>query len=108
NPCVYTCQNGLIGNYCEENVQSIGQNICSQSDIISSINPMSLDLYGLSLSPPPGLHRSSPCPPSSIQPSNDLSSSIDLIPSSSLLNKEEQNSPVIYPWMRKVHINNPG
>ncbi|CAF1163567.1 unnamed protein product [Rotaria sordida] len=106
NSCVYTCSNDLIGNYCEENgISSVDQNLCSQTDMISSINPMSLDLYGLSISPRSGLPRSSPCPPSSIQPSNDLSSSIDIIPSSSL-NKQEQNSPIIYPWMRKVHITN--
>ncbi|CAF4935413.1 unnamed protein product [Rotaria sp. Silwood1] len=106
---VYPCQNGLIGNYCEENVlSSVGQNLCSQNDMINSINSMSLDLYGLSVSPPPGMRRSSPCLTSSIEPSNELlSTSIDLIPSSSSLNKEELNSPVIYPWMRKVHINNP-
>lgn len=76
--------------------------------MISSINPVSLDLYGLSISPPTIRNQTSPCLPSSISISNDLNSSIDVTSLSSTLNKEEQDSPVIYPWMRKVHINNPG
>ncbi|CAF4312893.1 unnamed protein product [Rotaria socialis] len=107
NSCVYTCQNGSIGNYCEENGTSISSNGCPQSTIVSSINPMSLDLYALSISPSSGVHKSSNCPPLSIQHSNDLNSSINIVASLSSLNKEEQNSPVIYPWMRKAHINNP-
>ena len=63
-----------------------------------NVNPsMSIDLYGLSISPPARSTinpTGSPPPPSS---TTDLSS-IDT----------KQNSPVIYPWMRKVHINNPG
>jgi hypothetical protein len=81
---VYTCQNGLLGNYSEDNG-------LSQTDMVHS---MSLDLYGLSVSPP------------STEVPSDLTSTAETIPSS--LNKQEQNSPVIYPWMRKVHINNPG
>jgi hypothetical protein len=67
------------------------------------VSSMSLDLYGLSITPPPGGCTSSP--PSTQTPSN-LTSPINSIPS--LLNKQDQTSPVIYPWMRKVHINNPG
>ncbi len=62
---------------------------------------MPLDLYSLSITPPP------PPPP---PPSSNLTSPVNTIPSSSSssLNKSNQNSPVIYPWMRKDHINNPG
>ena len=70
--------------------------------MLSSIRPMPLDLYGLSVTPPLGGCTSSP----STQVPSDLTSSVDTIPST--LNKQEQNSPVIYPWMRKAHINNPG
>ncbi len=63
--------------------------------MISSIHPMSLDLYGLSMSPPP------PPPPSSSSIDSELVTSIDSI-------SKQQTPPVIYPWMRKVHINNPG
>lgn len=97
--CVYTCQNGLLGNYSEENAVSVPPNSLSQSDMV---HPMSLDLYGLSVTPPPIGCTSSPRPPST------QTSPINTIPTSSLLNKQEQNSPVIYPWMRKAHINNPG
>jgi hypothetical protein len=85
--------------------------------MINSIHPMSLDLYGLSMSPPPpsssivptGSSTSPPPPPSSADHSTNpnsseigsLSTSIDSI-------SKQQNPPVIYPWMRKVHINNPG
>jgi len=82
--------------------------------MINSIHPMSLDLYGLSMSPPPPSSSivptgSSPPPPSSTDHSTNpnsseigsLSTSIDSI-------SKQQNPPVIYPWMRKVHINNPG
>ncbi|CAF1089511.1 unnamed protein product [Adineta steineri] len=103
--CIYTCQNGILGNYSEENPVSIPSNGHSQTDMISSIHPMSLDLYSLSVTPPPnGCPSSSPILPST-QTQNDLTISTDTIPSS--LNKQDQNSPVIYPWMRKVHINNP-
>jgi hypothetical protein len=61
------------------------------------IPSMPLDLYGLSVTPP--------VPSSPHTPSN-LTSPVDTIPSSTT--KQDQNSPVIYPWMRKVHINNPG
>jgi hypothetical protein len=101
---VYTCQNSLLGNYSEEN----GIPILSQSNMASSIHSMSLDLYGLSITPPSGGCTSSPPPRSSTQVPSDLISPIDTIPSSSSLNKQEENSRVIYPWMRKVHINNPG
>jgi hypothetical protein len=103
--CVYTCQNGLLGNYSEENGVSVPPNSLPQSNMVSSIDPMSLDLYGLTITPPPGGRTSSP-PSHSTQTPSDLTSPIDTIPSS--LNKEEQNSHVIYPWMRKVHINNAG
>lgn len=67
--------------------------------MINGTTSMNIDLYGLSMSPPSqstlNPNGSSPPPPSS---TTDLSSSIDT----------KQNSPVIYPWMRKVHINNPG
>jgi hypothetical protein len=84
--------------------------------MINSIHPMSLDLYGLSMSPPPASSSivptgssSSPPPPSSTDHSINtnsceivtLSTSIDSI-------SKQQTPPVIYPWMRKVHINNPG
>jgi hypothetical protein len=85
NSCIYTCQNSLLGNYSEEN---------GTSNMIPS---MPLDLYGLSVTPP--------VPSSPHTPSN-LTSPVDTIPSSTT--KQDQNSPVIYPWMRKVHINNPG
>ncbi len=97
--CVYPCHNGSNVNYNQ-------QNNLSQSDMINSIHPMSLDLYGLSMSPPPP----PPPPPSSsspppLPPPTDLNSSettsIDSI-------SKQQTPPVIYPWMRKVHINNPG
>jgi len=68
---------------------------------------MGLDLYGLSMSPPlPPPPPSSP--PSSNRNSSDLISlSIPIDSISSSLSKQ-QSPPVIYPWMRKVHINNPG
>jgi hypothetical protein len=95
NSCIYTCQNGLLGTYSEENVAS------APSNMVSSIHPMPLDLYGLSVTPPVPSSPPTPC---------NLTSSIDIIPSSSSSSttKQDQNSPVIYPWMRKVHINNPG
>lgn len=76
---------------------------------------MSLDLYGLSMSPPPPPSSSSivPTGSSSSPPpqtsSTDLNSS-DLVPLSSSIDSmsKQQTPPVIYPWMRKVHINNPG
>ena len=77
--------------------------------MVSSIHPMPLDLYGLSITPPPpssanaaGGCTSSPAAPSSTQQTSPND------PNSSSLNKQEDTSPVIYPWMRKVHINNPG
>ncbi len=66
------------------------------------IQSMPIDLYSLSITPPA---------PSSPQIPNNLISPVDRIPSSSSsssINKQDPNSPVIYPWMRKVHINNPG
>jgi hypothetical protein len=87
---VYTSQNGLGENYSQENVSSNG---VSQSNIISSIHPMSLDLYGLSVTPPPSTRI-----PSDL---SSLSTPVDSISSSS--NKHE-----IYPWMRKVHVTNSG
>lgn len=70
SPCIYPC-----ANYSEENL----------------IPSISLDLYGLSVTPPP-----------SSTPSN-------LNENPPIINKQEEStSPVIYPWMRKVHINNPG
>ncbi|CAF0979220.1 unnamed protein product [Adineta ricciae] len=102
--CVYTCQNGLLGNYSEENPT----NGLAPTDMVSSIHPMPLDLYGLSITPPPpssanaaGGCTSSPAAPSSTQQTSPND------PNSSSLNKQEDTSPVIYPWMRKVHINNP-
>ena len=75
NPCIYPCSNGIVGNYSEENV----------------IPSMPLDLYGLSVTPPP-----SSTPP-------------NLNENPTIMNKQDEStSPVIYPWMRKVHINNPG
>lgn len=60
---------------------------------------MPLDLYSLSVTPPLV----------STQTTNNLTSPVETIPlSSSSSNKSDQNSPVIYPWMRKAHINNPG
>jgi hypothetical protein len=105
NSCIYTCQNGLLENYSEENVLSVPPNGLSQPDMVSSIHPMALDLYSLSITPPLGGCTSSPPPPP--PPSIQTTSPVDTIPSSSL-NKQDQNSPVIYPWMRKAHINNPG
>jgi hypothetical protein len=32
----------------------------------------------------------------------------EVVPSIETIPKQDQDSPVIYPWMRKVHINNPG
>jgi hypothetical protein len=90
NSCIYTCQNGLLANYAEETGTSIPPNM------VSSIHPMPLDLYGLSATPPA---------PSSPGTPNNLTSPIDTIPATT---KQDPNSPVIYPWMRKVHINNPG
>jgi hypothetical protein len=81
--------------------------------MINSIHPIGLDLYGLSMSPPPpsssivpnGSSSSPPPPPSSndhsTNPNSSLSPSIDSL-------SKQQTPPVIYPWMRKVHINNPG
>jgi hypothetical protein len=105
NSCVYPCHNGSNGNY-------------NQSDMINSIHPMNLDLYGLSMSPPPP-----PPPPSSTVPTGSSSSPPPPLPpcstdhstnpnSSELssidsISKQQQTPPVIYPWMRKVHINNP-
>jgi hypothetical protein len=81
--------------------------------MINCLNPMGLDLYGLSMSPP-----LPPPPPSSPPSSNDhcttnrnssdlISLSIPIDSISSSLSKQ-QSPPIIYPWMRKVHINNPG
>jgi hypothetical protein len=90
--------------------------------MINSIHPMSLDLYGLSMSPPPpppssssssivptGSSSSPPPPPSSTDHSTNPNSS-DLVPLSTSIDSisKQQTPPVIYPWMRKVHINNPG
>ncbi len=81
--------------------------------MISSIHPMSLDLYGLSMSPPPppppssssivptGSSSTPPPPSTTDHNSSELVTSIDSI-------SKQQTPPVIYPWMRKVHINNPG
>jgi hypothetical protein len=68
---------------------------------------MSLDLYGLTITPPPpnGCTSSPPPPPPSTQIPNNLTSPVDTISS---LTKSDQNSSVIYPWMRKSHINNTG
>lgn len=89
--------------------------------MINSIHPMNLDLYGLSMSPPPPPPSSSssivPTGSSSSPPlqtsTTDLSTnpnSSDLVPLSTSIGSisKQQNPPVIYPWMRKVHINNPG
>jgi hypothetical protein len=54
------------------------------SDMVPSMS--SIDLYGLSVTPP----------------TTEVVQTIETIP------KQDQDSPVIYPWMRKVHINNPG
>ena len=67
--------------------------------MVSSIHPIPLDLYNVSITPPA---------PTSPQTPTNLTSSIDPIPSSSTTTKQDENSTVIYPWMRKVHINNPG
>ena len=74
-PCIY--------NYSGENVPT------------TTTSSMSLDLYGLSITPPP--------------PSSTPSNANDIQSTTTTTNKQEQSSsPVIYPWMRKVHINNPG
>ena len=111
--CIYPCHNGSNVNYNQQNNLSISSNGVSQSDLI---HPMNLDLYGLSMSPPPP-------PSSSIVPngtssspppcSNDHSTNLHSSEISSLTNSldsisKQQTPPVIYPWMRKVHINNPG
>lgn len=74
----------------------------SQCEMINGNNSMNIDLYGLSMSPSTINPHGSPPPPPTTDHSNhilnDLSSPCD----------SKQNSPVIYPWMRKVHINNPG
>ncbi|CAF1660690.1 unnamed protein product [Adineta ricciae] len=96
--CVYPCQNNSNGTYNPENNISNSSNGVSQTEMINS----NLDLYGLSMSP------SIPAPSSSPPSSMDRKSS-DLIPlsvSNDPLSKQ-QTPPVIYPWMRKVHINNP-
>jgi len=59
---------------------------------------MALDLYSLSVTPPAPLNV---CPSSS-PPTSNLTSPVETT------TKQDGNSPVIYPWMRKVHINNPG
>jgi hypothetical protein len=88
--------------------------------MIGSIHPMSLDLYGLSMSPPPPSssivpNGSSSSPPQSSTDHSTNPNSSDLVPLStsidsisSSISKQQQTPPVIYPWMRKVHINNPG
>jgi len=65
---------------------------------------MPLDLYGLTITPPPPNGCTSSPPPLTQVP-NNLTSPVDTIPS---LTKSDQNSSVIYPWMRKSHINNTG
>ncbi|CAF0903621.1 unnamed protein product [Adineta ricciae] len=96
--CVYPCQNNSNGSYNPESNISNSSNGVSQTEMINS----NLDLYGLSMSP-------SIPPPSSSPPSSIDRKSSDLIPlsvSNDPLSKQ-QTPPVIYPWMRKVHINNP-
>jgi len=66
---------------------------------------MSLDLYGLTITPPPPPNGCTSSPPPSTQIPNNLTSPVDPIQS---LTKSDQNSSVIYPWMRKSHINNTG
>ncbi|CAF1015367.1 unnamed protein product [Rotaria sordida] len=123
--CVYPCSNSSNINYNHQNVVLSCSNSVQQSDMINSINPMTIDLYGLSMSPPQGSSSilgngssSSPRPSSTdhitttttTTNSNDiipLSTSIDSISSSSSSISKQQTPPVIYPWMRKVHINNP-
>ncbi|CAF1275263.1 unnamed protein product [Adineta steineri] len=107
NSCIYPCHNGTNGSYNQEGNISTPSNGLSQSDMINSLHPMGIDLYGLSMSPP----APPPPPPSSSPPSSTNRNSSDLIPLStsidSISSSSKQNSPVIYPWMRKVHINNP-
>jgi hypothetical protein len=82
--------------------------------MINSIHPMNLDLYGLSLSPPQSAivpNGSSESPPLSLTDHPTTTTTSDMISlstshDSSLV--KHQAPPVIYPWMRKVHINNPG
>ncbi|CAF3386229.1 unnamed protein product [Rotaria socialis] len=122
--CGYPYHNGSNVNYNQQNlISSVSSNGLTQSDMLNSIHPMNLDLYGLSMSPPPTASQSSIVPngsSSSPQTSSidhltstnsselvPLSTSIDSISSSSPSLSKQQNPPVIYPWMRKVHINNP-
>ena len=81
-------------------------NLSQSTDIISTIHPMNLDLYGLSMSPssssPSNISNNHQMNNSTNPDLNLLSSTID-----SSMHKQ-QGPPVIYPWMRKVHINNPG
>ncbi|CAF2962974.1 unnamed protein product [Rotaria sp. Silwood2] len=124
---VYPCtSNGSNVNYNQQNILSSCSNLVTQSDMINRINPMNIDLYGLSMSPPQGSSSilangsslSSPRSSSIDHPINNkinsneilpISTSIDSISSSSSSSlTKQQNHPIIYPWMRKVHINNPG
>ena len=63
-----------------------------------------VDLYGISLSPPSTstLLANGSSPP----PLPALSTDVNRNDGNSIDSK--QSPPVIYPWMRKVHINNPG
>jgi len=86
---------------------------------------MNVDLYGLSMSPssssiPPSttttVTTANPtstvgsCSPSSLIDPSTNSNRSDLVSLSSSVDNltKQSNSPVIYPWMRKVHMNNPG
>ncbi|UJR34887.1 hypothetical protein I4U23_027666 [Adineta vaga] len=102
NSCIYPCHNDSNGTYNQENNVSTSSNSLSQTDMINSLHPVNLDLYGLTMSP------TAPPPSSSPLSSIDRNSS-DLIPLSSTIDSlsKQQTPPVIYPWMRKAHINNP-
>ena len=120
--CGYASHNNSTINYGQQANLSSGVNGLSQSDLVSSIHPMNLDLYGLSLSPSStgllanGSSSSPPAATSTDHPTSTtssdlpaLSTSLDSISSSmGKQQQQQQGPPVIYPWMRKVHINNPG